>query len=207
MWKNRLCYLALLACTGLFFICYDGYLSLYVFSLSLLLPFVSLAVSLPGMLGVRAVLSAGGAGASGVPCARKGENIPLRLRVWNVTPFSSGRIRVRLSVENTLTGQREQERFSISASPLPQVLEHQLSSRACGQLLCRMERAWVSDYLGLFSLPLLHNPRQEAAAFFWPAVHPLVLELQESSVPDSEGERYSQTKPGDDPTELFALRD
>ena len=119
MWKNRLCYLALLACTGLFFICYDGYLSLYVFSLSLLLPFVSLAVSLPGMLGVRAVLSAGGAGASGVPCARKGENIPLRLRVWNVTPFSSGRIRVRLSVENTLTGQREQERFSISASPLP----------------------------------------------------------------------------------------
>lgn len=207
MWKNRLCYLALLACTGLFFICYDGYLSLYVFSLSLLLPFVSLAVSLPGMLGARAVLSAGGAGASGVPCARKGENIPLRLRVWNITPFSSGRIRVRLSVENTLTGQREQERFSISASPLPQVLEHQLSSRACGQLLCRMERAWVSDYLGLFSLPLLHNPRQEAAAFFWPAVHPLVLELQESSVPDSEGERYSQTKPGDDPTELFALRD
>ncbi len=182
-------------------------LSLYVFSLSLLLPFVSLAVSLPGMLGARAVLSAGGAGASGVPCARKGENIPLRLRVWNVTPFSTGRIRVRLSVENTLTGQREQERFSISASPLPQVLEHQLSSRACGQLLCRMERAWVSDYLGLFSLPLLHNPRQEAAAFFWPAVHPLVLELQESSVPDSEGERYSQTKPGDDPTELFALRD
>ena len=123
MWKNRLCYLALLACTGLFFICYDGYLSLYVFSLSLLLPFVSLAVSLPGMLGARAVLSAGGAGASGVPCARKGENIPLRLRVWNITPFSSGRIRVRLSVENTLTGQREQERFTISASPLPQVLE------------------------------------------------------------------------------------
>ena len=72
MWKNRLCYLALLACTGLFFICYDGYLSLYVFSLSLLLPFVSLAVSLPGMLGARAVLSAGGAGASGVPCARRG---------------------------------------------------------------------------------------------------------------------------------------
>lgn len=147
-----------------------------------------------------------GQGPRACPAPQGGE-YPLRLRVWNITPFSSGRIRVRLSVENTLTGQREQERFTISASPLPQVLEHQLSSRACGQLLCRMERAWVSDYLGLFSLPLLHNLRQEAAAFFWPAVHPLVLELQESSVPDSEGERYSQTKPGDDPTELFALRD
>ena len=31
--------------------------------------------------------------------------------------------------------------------------------------------------------------------------------MRESSIPDSEGERYSQKKPGDDPTELFALRD
>ena len=207
MWKNRLCYLALLACTGLFFICYDGYLSLYVFSLSLLLPFVSLAVSLPGMLGARAVLSAGGAGASGVPCARKGENIPLRLRVWNVTPFSSGRIRVRLSVENTLTGQREEEHFTFTASSHPQVLKHQLSSPTCGQVVCRLDKLWVSDYLGIFSLPLGRRRRQEAAVFFWPSVAGVDLAVQEGNMPDAQGERYSQRKPGDDPTELFALRE
>lgn len=102
-------------------------------------------------------------------------------------------------MENTLTGQREQERFTISASPLPQVLEHQLSSRPAASCCAGMERAWVSDYLGLFSLPLLHNLRQEAAAFFWPAVHPLVLELQESSVPDSEGSATPRQSRGTTP--------
>ena len=28
MWKSRLCYLLVLLCTSVFFICYNGYLSL-----------------------------------------------------------------------------------------------------------------------------------------------------------------------------------
>ena len=48
MWKSRLCYLFVLLGTTTFLICFDGYLSLYVFVLSLLLPVVSLACSLPG---------------------------------------------------------------------------------------------------------------------------------------------------------------
>ena len=38
MWKSRLCYLLVLLCTSVFFICYNGYISLYVFVLSLLFP-------------------------------------------------------------------------------------------------------------------------------------------------------------------------
>ena len=53
MWKSRLCYLFVLLGTTTFLICFDGYLSLYVFVLSLLLPVVSLACSLPGMLCTR----------------------------------------------------------------------------------------------------------------------------------------------------------
>lgn len=81
MWKNRLCYLALLACTGLFFICYDGYLSLYVFSLSLLLPFVS-----PG--GV----PAGDAGGAGGPFRRRGRGlgVPLAPARGRISPCGCG---------------------------------------------------------------------------------------------------------------------
>ena len=60
MWKNRLIYLLVLLGTSVFFICFDGYLSLYVFVLSLALPFFSLLASLPGLLGIRAALTAGG---------------------------------------------------------------------------------------------------------------------------------------------------
>ena len=59
MWKNRLCYLLVLLGTGTFFVCFNGYLSLYVFVLSLVLPVVSLLLSLPGMLGIRVSLTTG----------------------------------------------------------------------------------------------------------------------------------------------------
>ena len=209
MWKSRLCYLLVLLCTSVFFICYNGYISLYVFVLSLLFPVFAFLLSLPGILGLRVELLAGreGSGASltGTSCARKGEAIPLQLAVWNATPFSSGRVQARLTVVNTFTGQREEERFSFTAGPRRQVFQHQLSSRTCGRVVCQVDWLWACDYLGLFALPV--RPPRGLSATFWPTVYPLELEVRESSIPDSEGERYSQTKPGDDPTELFALRD
>lgn len=204
MWKSRVAYFLVLLCVILFFICFNGYLSLYLLVLSLLLPVVSLAISLPAMLGVRVSLSAGQEETS-VPGARKGESIPLGLEVWNATPFSSGRVRARLTVRNTFTGQRERERFLFTASPQRQLFQHQLTSQTCGQVVCQVERLWVCDHLGLFALPV-RRPR-EVTAYFWPTVYPVEPELLESPTPDSEGERYSQKKPGDDPTELFALRD
>lgn len=207
MLKNRLCYVLLLLCTSVFFICYNGYLSLYVFALSLLFPVLAFFFSLPGMLGARVTLGYEDRDAGAVRGARKGEAVPLRIRVWNATPCISGRIRARLTVENTLTGQQEEEHFTFTASSNPQVLEHQLSSPTCGQVVCRLDKLWVSDYLGIFSLPLGRRRRQEAAVFFWPSVAGVDLAVQEGNMPDAQGERYSQRKPGDDPTELFALRE
>ena len=59
MWKSRLCYLLVLLCTSVFFICYNGYISLYVFVLSLLFPVFAFLLSLPGILGLRVELLAG----------------------------------------------------------------------------------------------------------------------------------------------------
>lgn len=53
MLKYRLRYLIVLLCTGAFFVCFNGYVSLYVFLLSLALPVLSLLLSLPGMLTLR----------------------------------------------------------------------------------------------------------------------------------------------------------
>lgn len=209
MVKNWIRYLLVLVGTGAFFICYNGYLSLYVFALSVALPLVSLVVSLPGMLGARAALSMGKENqGEGRGCwARKGESIPLRLEVWNATPFSSGRVRATLTVKNTFTGQWEKEQFVCTAGPHRQVFQHSLSSRTCGRVVCRLDHLWVWDYLGLFPLPLRGPGRQEVAGYFWPTVSSLDLEIREESSPGGEGERYSSKKPGDDPTELFALRD
>lgn len=201
MLKNRVCYLTVLLCALLFFICFNGYLSLYVFVLVLAFPFAALLVSLPGMLGVRIELSLG------ADSARKGQGLPLRLKVYDRFPVAAGRSGVRLTVRNTLTGEEQEERFTFIAGRTPQVLEHQLSSRTCGRVVCRLHKARVCDCLGLFALPLRLSRRAECAALFYPAVHSLDLTVRPAHMPDAEGGRYSPTKPGDDPSELFGLRE
>ena len=82
MLKNRLCYVLLLLCTSVFFICYNGYLSLYVFALSLLFPVLAFFFSLPGMLGARETLGDKDRDPGAEPRAREGEALPHRHRVW-----------------------------------------------------------------------------------------------------------------------------
>lgn len=205
MLYNRLSYLIVLLSTGLFFICFDGYISYYVFLLSLALPLCSLLISLPGMLTmkVRVFLQDGEALAR----TRKGADIPLRVEARTPWPFPSGQVRLRLSILNTLTGARRQERLLLTIGEKPLVLEHALYSTASGLVTCTLTKVRACDLLGLFAFPVRVRGRDRCSAFFFPAVYNPVLSVQPDRTPDSDGERYSQTKPGDDLSELFGLRD
>lgn len=201
MLKNRLCYLAVLAGVTLFFFCFNGYLSFFTLAVALLLPFLSLLVSLPGALGARLSLS------TDRPAARKGQAISLLLVIDSRSPFPSGRARVTLTVRNTLTGAVQKERFYFTAERKPITISHTLSSPACGQVVCELSRGRICDYMGLFSIPLRLPKPAKRAALFYPAVYRPALILEQLAIPDGEGDRYSQKKPGGDPSELFALRE
>lgn len=205
MLKNRLGYLIILLGTGLFFVCFDGYISYYAFLLSLALPLCSLLISLPGMLTmrVRVFLQDNDTLAR----TRKGQSLPLRLEARTPWPLPGGQVRLRLTVENSLTGGRHQERLLLTVGDKPLLLEHALHSTACGLVTCTISRVRTCDLLGLFSLPVRVRGQDRCSVFFLPAVYTPVLSVQPVRSPDSDGERYSQTKPGDDLTELFGLRE
>lgn len=186
---------------SLFFLCFNGYLSLYVLRLTLALPLVSLLISLPGILGIRLELTAGPG------AVRKGQALPLRLIVDNRLPVVSGRSFVTLTVYNTLTGETQEERFTFTAGRKALVISHQLTSHSCGQVVCRLSKARSCDYMGLFVLPARLGRRSECTVLFYPAIYRPALFLDQVSMPDGEGERYSQSRPGDDPSELFDLRE
>lgn len=92
MAKNRLEYALILLCTALFHICFVGYLSFYVFMLTLILPLFSLLCSLPAMLGVRAELHAA------VDSTHKGESLPLRLQIRTSFFLPGGRVKLQLQL-------------------------------------------------------------------------------------------------------------
>ncbi len=201
MLRNRLCYFAVLAGAVLFFFCYYGYLSFYTLAVTLSLPILSLLASLPGALGARAVLSVSR------PAVRKGETIELRITVDSRSRFPSGRAKATLTVRNTLTGELQKERFYFTAGKEPLTITHALASPTCGQIVCELSHGWVCDYIGLFALPLrLKKPCRQSVLFYPAVYHPSLL-LEQTAIPEGEGERYSQVKPGHDPSELFAFRE
>lgn len=200
MAKNRVCYLLVLLFTGLFFVCFNGYFSLYVFALAVFLPVLSIFASLPGILGLRMELTLGN---RGVP---KGGRLALRFKVWSVCPLPGGRAKAQLIVKNTLTGQEQRETFYFTPGKTPQVFEHALSSSSCGLVKCELSKARAFDLLGLFAFPLPRRDNSPCAAFFYPSVYSPALFIESARSPDAEGERYSQAKPGNDPSELFGLR-
>jgi len=201
MLRNRLAYLMVLAGASLFFLCFNGYLSLYVLRLTLALPLISLLVSLPGILGARLKLTAGPG------AVRKGQGLSLRLTIDNRLPLVSGRSYVTLTVCNTLTGETQEERFAFTAGRKALTISHKLTSSSCGRVVCRLSKARSCDYMGLFVLPMRLGGRPECAVLFYPAVYRPVLFLDQVSMPDGDGERYSQNRPGDDPSEIFDLRE
>ena len=205
MLKNWLCYLFLLLCTTAFFICFNGYYSIYVFTLSLALPFLSLVISLPGMLMLRVSVTVPD---SAQPArAQKAAAVPLHVSVANRSFLPTGRARVQFVIENTFTGDIQWESLEFSSGRQPQVLEHKFSSNICGEIVCRLRKARSYDLLGLFWLPVKLRADSACRIIVQPTVYAPNLGLDYKRSPDGEGERYSLRKPGSDPTELFDLRD
>lgn len=206
MLKNRLDYGIILLCALLFFLCFDGYLSLFVLAAVIAAPLLSLLVSLPALLGVRGSLSAGPVSVDGPYRAAKGQQVSLLLTVENRFPFAGGRGLLVLQVRNTLTGESRRETLAFTPGREPVRVPYRLSSARSGQVTVQVRRAKVTDYMGLFArrLPLEQSVR---AVNFYPTAHGLLLQVEQSAASDSEGERFSQQKPGDDPAELFAFRE
>lgn len=204
MLKNRLCYLFVLLCTAVFFVCYNGYISMYVFWLSLALPLLSLLISLPGMITLRVTVFTPGEEQPLRPA--KAQAAPLHVAAVTRSVLPAGRARVLLRIKNRFTGEERRERLEFSPSRQPQILEHKLSSATCGLITCEISKARAYDLLGLFWLPV-RMKEESCQIIVQPNVYVPALGLGPKRSPDGDGDRFSQQRPGSDPTELFGLRE
>lgn len=198
MAKNRLEYGVILLFSATFYLFFLGYLSFYVFWAVVLFPLFSLICSLPCMLCAKVSLQLEKS------AVRKGEETTLKLTASLPVFLPGGRVRLRVSVQNLLTGEKEEETCFLT-SGAAEALSHTLSSRYCGKLLCRVEEFRVYDYLGLFSFR--RRLRSEAAAFCFPRAVPASLTLLPNPAADPPDGHYSPDTPGDDPSELFGIRE
>ena len=147
MSSRRLVYLTGLVMGVVFHSLYGQYLSFILLRFLILLPFVSLLVSLPAMLRVRVWLSASGA-------SPRGEAAAARLRIDSRFFLPVGCLSLTFSGENKFTGDKVDKKRFRYWGVLQAEEELSLPSERCGVISCSLGRVWAWDYMGIFALPV-----------------------------------------------------
>lgn len=131
---QRLSWLLSVLCSLVFLVLYQRWLAWLMMGAILLIPLLSLLISLPAMLCARLSLD--------LP-EEIGQGEPLAFSFTCKGPLPPPSWRCRVEVTHILSGERKRLR--------PRDL---LLNRHCGQMICRLKRVRVCDYLGIFALPL-----------------------------------------------------
>ena len=194
---RRIAYAALLGGAVLFQIVFRFYLSTFTLALVMLLPLLSVLLSLPSVLGCTLLLT------SAAPTVVQGEDAVFQVRLRSRTRLPLPRLQARLHWSNQLTGAGGRVRWEpVRTAPgAPPTLE--LATPHCGRLICRAERAWTCDLLGLFPLPI---PTGRPAAVL---ILPPDMEqaLPERLLGGGPGGGALLPRPGGGPGEDYDLRD
>jgi len=144
---RRIVYLTALLMGAVFHSLYGQYLSYILLRFLILLPFVSLLVSLPAMLRVRVHLSASGA-------SPRGEAAAARLKMDSRCFLPVGCLSMTFTGENRFTGEAVQKRKVRYWGVLKAEESLPLPSDSCGVVTCRLGRVWAWDYMGVFAFPV-----------------------------------------------------
>jgi len=158
MWGRRLWYLAVAAGCFVFYICYQEWFSWLLLLGVLGLPWLSLLLSLPGMVTFRVRTSAEGH-------VMLGTDVPLRLMGssgYPVPPF-----RGQTQVDRALTGESWTFRYAVK-----------LPTEVCGALTITAQKVFVYDYLGLFRFPVRKLERQKILVRPYPVALPTPPDLE-----------------------------
>ena len=194
---RRICYALLLGAAVLFQIFFRFYFSTFLLVLVAVLPLVSVLLALPAALGGRLTP------APGLPAWPRGEGAIFRLTAESRTGLPLLGVRVRLGWHNQLTGQAGTAQACIRCVSRRAEAELSLPAPHCGRLVCRVERAWACDQLGLFPIPLHRGG--EAAMLLLPRAPEEALE--ELPLPEAGAGQALRPRPGGGPGEDYDLRE
>lgn len=198
---NKLRYLLLLAVVGLLAILYNGYQMGVIFLTVLILPFIMFGL-LSYLFGkIRAEL------VSAAHIVNKGESVPITLQIYNPTIFPISNLKVYITFKNAYSKEKQSKEFQISVDGRTKAfVTFNLLSDYAGNLIISLKGIRIYDYLKLFSL------KKKLKGEIRAAVLPYYYELSESCLPCRhsilvESDNYSPYKSGDDPSEVFAIRE
>ncbi len=200
MLQNKIKYLALLATIGLLSILYNVYFMGIIFLTVAALPLLMLALLIYLYKRVSVEL------ASTVHVVGKGEVIPVSVQIYNPTIFPASGIRLMISYRNSFSDKTHKKEFIVSADARTRAtVALNLMSEHAGNLEIFLTKIRFYDYLRLFSLR--RKLKGDLKIAILPVFHEIMEELTNSSRMQIESDYFSTIKSGDDPSEVFMIRE
>lgn len=201
MLRNKLRYLIFLASAGLLTILYNEYYISIIFLTIFTLPFLLFGLMSYHYGKIRAEL---------VPIlytANKFDKIPISIQVNNPTIFPISFVKIYITYKNAYSNQKFKKTIcaSMDSRTKTSVIFH-LTSQYAGNMEITLEGIRVYDYIKLFSL------KKKIKSELKVAVLPSYYELEDNEIINrsrqiSESDNYSPNKKGDDPSEVFEIRE
>lgn len=199
---NRIMYFLLLFAAIIFLIFFDGYLAVFFLLLVLCMPIISFIIMF--FLRKQIVLSI-------LPIKEayfKNEKAIIRLTSYTKHRFLSGKIAIRLKTTNTFTGEESKDYIYISPTYFPQSIDMFFSSKSCGSLLCKIDEVKIYDFLMLFSIKKKTDIKSMSCKVaIMPEFRKNAIEHKIKSGIEDESLEYSKRVSGDDPSEIFDIRE
>jgi hypothetical protein len=201
MIQNKLRYLVLLTSMGLLSILYNQYVMGIIFLTILVMPFILFAILSFSYGMVTAEL------VSTVHVAGKGQIIPISVQLKNPTIFPVANLTIYLRYRNAYSKKIYKKEYTISLDKrINTTIVCNLQSEFSGNLEISITGIRLYDYLKIFSM------KKKTKGSIKIAVLPRFHEIMENDITGHssqivESDYYSSFKSGDDPSEVFAIRE
>ena len=205
--KRLITYLIVIALTFYTAVLYGSTSFLMLFYVELALPFFLLLTLLPAMRSLRLTMELP------IPVVEQGQKVPVLLKVRNGSFPVGGKVAVQVKAKLPMGQKTEKTWFysHLTGSRKEAVIKTEYHARCVGNIHMEIGRVWCYDFLGLVALPL--------SARYWKALKPEtmlvlpricevpVMVSRQSRDFAGESEDYSKEHGGDDPSEVFQIRD
>ena len=201
MLRNKIRYLILIASMGLLSILYNSNYMAIIFLVIAIMPFILLAILCYCYGKIKTELF------STTHVANKGDNLPVTVRLSNPTIFPVSCIKLYLTYRNAYTSETMRKTVTVSLDYRTKTsYVCNFNSEFAGNIIITLEGIRFFDYLKIFSL------RRKFTKELKIAVLPSYYELTENEITLKssqliESDTYSPVRKGDDPSEVFEIRE
>ena len=200
MFKFKFIYLAIAVVSAAFFVLYRDILSFVLMLAILAVPLLLLIIVIAMRLGLKVSCECEESAAS------SGQKARLSFKVSNLFIFPITQLTLYIRCQNSFFEKPDKLELNFFAMPLTKnVHDIEIDSEHTGNVEIYIPKAKVFDYFGIFSLPV--NIKEKYTVTFLPKTAQLDVGVNQNIHSLSESNLFSKHKPGDDPSEVFAIRD